>query len=339
MKNYLLILCATAGSILAIGCGVNGNWSLGTVDPSASRRYVEYHTLTLQKDGTFYAEAKEESGIKTTSGTYTYKDGVLHLVAHDGESHTYDAKVKSSGNHLELRELADGQRITMVFSVADTGIGISAEYLPSIFQRYHQEDSSVSRGYRGLGLGLSIVKQLVEMHGGTVRAQSEGANRGAMFVVSLPTGPQRGGKVAGADIATRAAANWESINLSGIRILVVDDEPDSRELVRRLLNHYHAEVVTAAGATEAMDVLKGQRIDLIFSDIGMPGIDGYQFIRKVRELSRAQGGAVPAIALTAFTRSEDRTRALVAGYQMHIAKPIEPRELVAAAASFSGRAT
>jgi PAS domain S-box-containing protein len=222
--------------------------------------------------------------------------------------------------------------------VSDTGTGISADFLPHVFDRFRQADSSTTRSQRGLGLGLSIVKQLVELHGGNVRVKSDGEGRGATFIVALPVAALR----SGLDHAHPAARNngvplVVDVSFAGLKVLVVDDEPDARELISQLLQECHAEVHTASSATEALALLQRLLPDLMLSDIGLPERDGYQLIRDIRRLSPECGGKTPAIALTAFARSEDRTRAMLAGYQVHVSKPIEPHELVATVASLTGR--
>jgi PAS domain S-box-containing protein len=220
----------------------------------------------------------------------------------------------------------------------DSGIGIKPDFLPYVFERFRQLDSSTSRTYGGLGLGLSIVKHLVELHGGSIRAKSAGEGQGATFVVHLPLAPVRLEEKREHPTALKSPTlNFQNINLSGVKILVVDDEPDARTLIQRLLAECEAEVRVAANADEGLRVLGEFHPDVLVSDIGMPGKDGYQFIREVRALSPEQGGDVTAIALTAFARSEDRTRAMLAGYQIHIAKPIEPQELLATVSSLAGR--
>jgi PAS domain S-box-containing protein len=230
--------------------------------------------------------------------------------------------------------------------VADTGAGVKPEFLPHVFDRFRQSDSSISRQYGGLGLGLSIVKQLVELHGGSVRAKSPGQDKGTTFVVDLPlmlmhdSPGQR--KTAGAARTHPAALAMSEPclkqDLAGLKVLVVDDESDARELIKRLLENCDAVVQTAASAEEALQCLARGAPDVLVSDIGMARMDGYEFIRRVRTLPAEQGGKVPAVALTAFARSEDRTRALISGYNIHLSKPLEPSELVVTVASLAGRA-
>ncbi|MGI8431034.1 MAG: hybrid sensor histidine kinase/response regulator, partial [Chthoniobacterales bacterium] len=226
--------------------------------------------------------------------------------------------------------------------VSDTGAGIRPEFLPHVFERFRQADATTTRRYGGLGLGLAIVKHLAEMHGGDVRAASPGENRGATFSVHLPLAIAHQHEAHSA--APRAHPRTPSGHpmecppaLDGAQILVVDDERDSRALVKRILEECAAIVTGASSAEEGFAALKRQKIDVIISDIGMPGMDGYQFIRAVRKLGDDEGGKSPAIALTAFARSEDRQRAMLAGFDMHIAKPVEPAELIAVVARLARR--
>jgi signal transduction histidine kinase/ActR/RegA family two-component response regulator len=236
-----------------------------------------------------------------------------------------DVVLQRVDSHLEL-------------SVSDSGVGIADEFLPLVFDRFSQADSSTTRVQGGLGLGLSIVKQLVELHGGSVRAFSDGPGRGATFVVTLPLTALRGGAQREHPAAgVRTAAAPIAVDFQGLKILFVDDEPDAQRLIRHLLNECRAEVHTASSAAEALPLLRDVRPDVLISDIGMPDRDGYQLIREVRRLAAEDGGKTPAIALTAFARSEDRTRAMFAGYQVHVSKPIDPHELVATVASLAGR--
>ncbi|MFO0843676.1 MAG: ATP-binding protein [Gemmataceae bacterium] len=221
-------------------------------------------------------------------------------------------------------------------SVSDTGQGIRPEFLPYVFDRFRQADSSTTRRHGGLGLGLSIVKQLIEMHGGSVRAKSPGEGQGATFTVSLPVPV-----VHDAAAGRRPQPSPEQpcpprTHLGGVKVLVVDDESDSRELVRRILRACEAEVFTAGSAEEAAAAAERHRPHVLVSDIGMPGQDGYDLIRRVRAAGRS-AREMPAVALTAFARPEERRRALLAGFQVHIAKPVDPEELVALVASLVGR--
>ena len=233
-------------------------------------------------------------------------------------------------------------------SVVDSGEGISPEFLPHVFDRFRQADASTTRRHGGLGLGLAIVKQLVELHGGSVTAKSAGKGEGSTFAVMLPVmavreevdgelerrHPTAGGREAGVEVVD----GWEGHgDISGMRVLVVDDEADARALMKRLLEEKRAEVMVAASAAEAFEVLKRERPDVLVSDIGMPGEDGHSLMRRVRALRAEEGGETPAVALTAYARSEDRMKAVGAGFQHHVAKPVEPAELIAMMASLRGR--
>lgn len=225
-------------------------------------------------------------------------------------------------------------------AVSDTGKGIAPEFLPFIFDRFRQADQTTTRRQGGLGLGLSIVRQLVEMHGGTIQAESAGEGKGAEFIVKLPIAsvfsdgveqdPPRGqrSKVEGIQI-------HDAQVLKDLRVLVVDDELDSRSLLGIVLEQSGAKASLAGSAAEALESFEGAGFDLLISDIGMPGEDGYELIGKIRRIPAKKGGRIPAIALTAYARVEDRVRALNAGFQAHIAKPVEPVELVAVVASLA----
>lgn len=222
-------------------------------------------------------------------------------------------------------------------TVSDNGQGIAADFLPYIFDRFRQADAAMNRSHGGLGLGLSIVRQLVELHGGTIRAQSRGVNQGATFVVSIPV------KAIMPHDATPPPSqshplDCEAFHLDGVRVLTLDDEQDSRELVARILEECKCVVMTAGSVEQALMLLDNHSFDVVLSDIGMPGHDGYDFMRelRLREQSR-HVPRVPTIALTAYARPEDRRRALVAGFHAHIAKPVDRGELLALIASVTGR--
>ena len=227
--------------------------------------------------------------------------------------------------------------------VTDSGAGIEPKFLPHVFDRFRQADSSSTRQHGGLGIGLTIVRHIVELHGGSVRADSDGEGRGATFTVTLPRAadapaqPAEGGP---ATPAVRVAAGGGPApcaagpghDLTGLRVLVVDDEPDAREVMAEILRRCGATVAAAEGTADALDLFRRDRPDVLVSDIAMPGDDGYALIRRVRGLTMAEGGATPAIALTAYARDEDRRRALDAGFHNHLIKPVEPADLVAAVA-------
>jgi PAS domain S-box-containing protein len=215
-------------------------------------------------------------------------------------------------------------------TVTDTGDGIPRDFLPFVFDRFKQADGSITRKHAGLGLGLAIARHLVELHGGTIEADSAGEGLGAVFKVSLPIGTASVTEIAPADSAKRLAgltAASESPDLIGIRILVVDDEPDAREMLRAVFERSGADVITASSARDALEVLPAVKPNVLVSDIGMPDEDGYALIRKIRALPPEEGGNIPAIALTGYVRVEERMRALEAGYQMFVPKPVEASEL------------
>ena len=225
--------------------------------------------------------------------------------------------------------------------VRDTGQGIKPEFLPFVFDRFRQADASTTRKHRGLGLGLAIVRQLIELHGGNVQALSDGDGRGSTLVIHLPLRAVQHRAPAGQHsaengVAVAAPTATKITSLAGLRVLVVDDEPDVRALVQRLLQDCHAEVIAAGSVSEGLAELQTHGADVLISDIGMPDRDGFELIREVRALATSQQ-AIPAIALTAYARSEDRDRVISAGFQRHATKPIEGEELVAIVADLCGR--
>ena len=225
-------------------------------------------------------------------------------------------------------------------SVIDTGEGIKPEFLPYVFDRFRQADASTTRRHGGLGLGLSIVRQLVELHGGSVAVKSNGPGHGSTFIVSLPLTVVHGYPETEAERRHPRTASTGvtsvAVEIKGVRVLVVDDEMDARALLKRMLEDCQAVVTVAQSADEAIELLRSAKFDVLVSDIGMPGEDGYSLIKRVRSLGAAVGGDIPAIALTAYARGEDRIRAVAAGFQMHIAKPVETVELITMIAGARG---
>jgi PAS domain S-box-containing protein len=225
-------------------------------------------------------------------------------------------------------------------SVTDTGEGIRAEFLPYVFERFKQADGSITRKHGGLGLGLAIARHLIEMHGGTIDASSPGEGLGATFKLSLPLAAvttTTGINSAKSAAVTELTPAENAPDLHGIRVLVVDDAADTREMLRVVLERFGADVTTASSARETLDVLPALQPNVLVSDIGMPDEDGYSLIKKVRALSPDKGGDIPAIALTGYVRVEERMRALDAGYQMFVPKPVEVSELATIITSLVGR--
>jgi len=234
-----------------------------------------------------------------------------------------EARLERAGAHLEL-------------IVKDTGRGISPEFLPQVFERFRQADSSVARAHGGLGLGLSITRRLVELHDGSIHAESEGEGRGSTFTVKLPLAvnhPEPSASARQISTGYGRVREFDSVSLEGARILMVDDDADTREMMKMMLEQFGADVVTAASAGEALSKFQPGRYDAMLADIGMAEVDGYELIARVRALGPEKGGDVPAIAITAYAGKEDRLRAITSGFQYHLSKPIEPGELVGAIAT------
>jgi PAS domain S-box-containing protein len=237
-----------------------------------------------------------------------------------------DVELKRDGEWAELR-------------VSDTGRGISPEFLPHIFDRFRQATGGDAKARAGLGLGLTIVRFIVEAHGGTVTADSDGVGHGATFTCRFPLAGAKQEPVPAIETVSpqvaQSAQSWRSAqfevsgapSLKGIKVLVVDDDEDARDVLKAALNSYGAEVTTVTGAPQALDTLASEKMDVLVSDINMPGMDGYELIRRVRAMAPEKGGRIPAVALTAYARAEDRMRALQSGYQTHVPKPVEPAEL------------
>jgi CheY-like chemotaxis protein/nitrogen-specific signal transduction histidine kinase len=243
-------------------------------------------------------------------------------------------KFTPPGGHVEVTLTPAGSRAEI--RVADTGQGIDAEFLPNIFERFSQADSSTTRRQGGLGLGLAIVRALVERHGGTVQAESPGRGLGATFTVRLPvlSAPEVGDAERRAIRDATTLANRPA-RLDGIRVVLIEDDDDGRTMLTILLELAGAQVAAAGSVHEALALLDTIRPDVIVSDVGMPDEDGFALIRQVRAREVEGGGSVPAIALTGYVRPEDRARLLAAGFQQHLRKPVEPGEIVAAIASLA----
>jgi PAS domain S-box-containing protein len=294
--------------------------ALETVGPAADAKGIRLEKLLDSRVGPISGDPSRLQQV-----VWNLLSNAIKFTPKDGKVQVLLERVNS---HIEI-------------SVADTGIGIKPEFLPHVFDRFRQADASTTRRFGGLGLGLAIVKQLVELHGGRVRVKSPGEGSGATFVVHLPV-PVVHRSI---DNQTRfhpktpnaTVPVFKTLDLSGIKVLVVDDEADARDLVKRVLADCNALVLTAGKADEALLLVERERPDVLVSDIGMPDVDGFELLRRIRALGQARGGKVPAIALTAFARSEDRTRALHAGFLVHVSKPIEPSELIATVASVAGR--
>jgi PAS domain S-box-containing protein len=296
------------------------------------------------------AEAKRlrlDSSLDPAAGPVTGDPARLQQVVTNLLSNAI--KFTPEGGRVEVRleqtGAQTGARARIV--VSDTGVGISPDALPHIFERFHQADSSNTRAHGGLGLGLAIVRHLVESQGGSVSAESEGEGLGAVFTVELPitappgTQPPRGRPELFSGQARSTLNEGETFGapgaLEGVRVLLVEDEGDTRELLKTILEGCGAEVLEVASAAEALAALKRARPDVLVSDIGMPGENGYELIKKVRALPAEHGGRVLAVALTAYAGAKDRRRALLAGFHTHLAKPVEPDELLAVLASLSAR--
>ncbi|MDL5054297.1 PAS domain-containing protein [Oscillatoria laete-virens NRMC-F 0139] len=237
-------------------------------------------------------------------------------------------KFTPSGGAVEV-ELSQGANYAQI-RVSDTGIGIHPDFLPHVFEYFRQADSSTTRSFGGLGLGLAIAQHIVELHGGQIWAESLGKDRGATFMVRLPIWVDSASQEP-ANLASSENADSRSL-LAGVRVLAVDDDADMRELMFFILEQEGAEAIVTGSATDVLTVLPNVQPDILIADIGMPDVDGYTLLRQIRRLNVAQGGEVPAIALTAYAGEWDRQQALAAGFQMHLAKPVEPDALVKAIA-------
>ncbi|HKX54020.1 MAG TPA: ATP-binding protein, partial [Nitrosospira sp.] len=245
-------------------------------------------------------------------------------------------KFTPEGGEVEIHVRRVASRAEV--KVKDSGIGIKREFLPHVFDRFRQADSPAGRQQLGLGLGLAIVKELVLLHRGTVIAESDGEGKGSVFTVSLPLIQHRDTGT-GIENQTSVALEREDkfLPLTGLTLLVIDDEKDSLEVAKEALTKQGGKVIIAGGAAEGLEILKSGRPDVIICNISMPGKNGYQFIREVRSMPKSAGSSTPAIALTGFARPEDRTKAMIAGYQKHITKPLDTPKLIAAITDLAPR--
>ena len=295
--------------------------ALDAVRPQAAARHVQ---LTFLPDPDALEPVSGDAG-RLQQVVWNLLANAIKFTPEGGHVSVF---IEPSKDHVEIR-------------VVDTGQGITPEFLPHVFERFRQADGATTRRHTGLGLGLAIVRQLVELHGGTVRAASEGVGRGATFIVSLPVSaaePQGGQTAAYGERRTAAPASPSLPSLprlDDLRILVVDDNADGRTLTSLVLAHAGASVKAVASVREALKALEEERPDALVSDIGLADEDGYALIRHIRQHEAEHGGFLPAVALTGYARAEDRTRILAAGFQVHVPKPVEPAELTAAIATIT----
>jgi PAS domain S-box-containing protein len=289
--------------------------ALDAVRPSADAKHVRLRATLDAKAGRIRGDASRLQQV--------FWNLLTNAVKFTPAAGRIDVVLERVNSHVEV-------------SIEDSGIGIKPEFLAFVFDRFRQADASITRRHGGLGLGLSIVKHLIELHGGTVRVKSPGEGQGATFIVALPISVARAsdsGRQERPDFADVDLFSVGLPSLAGVTVLVVDDEPDARVLVSRILEERGARVLNAQTGEEALKMLNTESVDILVSDIGMPDYDGYKFIQHIRRDQPKPLRNIPAIALTAYARADDRQRALLAGYQMHLAKPIEPRELIAGIAS------
>jgi PAS domain S-box-containing protein len=289
--------------------------ALDAIRPSADAKHVRLRATLDAKAGRIRGDASRLQQV--------FWNLLTNAVKFTPAAGRIDVVLERVNSHIEV-------------SIEDSGIGIKPEFLAFVFDRFRQADASITRRHGGLGLGLSIVKHLIELHGGTVRVKSPGEGQGATFIVALPISVARASDSGRHERPGFADVDLFSVglpSLAEVTVLVVDDEPDARVLVSRILEERGARVLNAQTGEEALKLLNTESVDILVSDIGMPDYDGYKFIQHIRRDQPKPLRNIPAIALTAYARADDRQRALLAGYQMHLAKPIEPRELIAGIAS------
>ncbi len=294
--------------------------AIDSIRPAADAKSIRLQTLLDPSAGPISGDADRLQQIVwnllTNAVKFTPKGGRIQV------------KVQRIESHVEI-------------VVSDSGVGINKEFLPYVFDRFRQADASTTRIHGGLGLGLSIVHQLVGLHGGSVSVQSEGEGKGATFTITLPFVGVISQKEGESVHPTQSAEiiSFDGLpSLEGLKVLVVDDEADTRELIGEVLKECGSEVIITRSAAEALEALEQHQPDILISDLGMPDEDGYSLIEKIRALPSERGGNIPAAALTAYARAEDRLRVLRSGFQFHLPKPVDSAELVTVVASLAGRA-
>ena len=286
--------------------------ALGTVHPAAAAKMIALRADLGREPGTLPLEVRADPG--------RLQQVLWNLLANA-------VKFTPSGGSVQVLLGRDGN--DAVIRVIDSGIGIAPDFLPYVFDRFRQQDASISRQHGGLGLGLSIARQLVELHGGTIVVDSAGVHTGTTFTVRLPLARPSAVTVPGTGVLPMAQAGTDDLaDLTGVRVLVIDDAPDTLDVLEQILSYSGAATMTAPGASAALALLESEVPDVIVSDVGMPEVDGFELMRRIRR--RAATADVPAIALTAFTRQDDRAKALQAGFTDYLAKPVEPAALAAA---------
>jgi len=294
--------------------------AIDVIRPSAEAKRIAVHVAIDDRDGVVFGDANRVQQVIWNL--------LSNAVKFTSEGGRVEARLSRTEGHVEI-------------TVTDTGMGIEPQFLPYVFDRFRQADSTSTRKYSGLGLGLAIVRHVVEMHGGTVAASSPGKGQGATFTVRFPRasdtlvrpdtqppGPEE-------KPATPPNQLDDKHNLSGVRVLVVDDDLDTLEMVKVILQNRGAEVGTASSAREALEAFEDPLPDVLVSDLAMPEQDGYELIEVIRQRGQDRGGNIPAVALTAYARPEDRVRALTAGFQMYVPKPVDADEVVAVVANLS----
>jgi len=286
--------------------------AVGTVHPAAAAKMIALKSDLGREPGSLPLEVRADPG--------RLQQVLWNLLANA-------VKFTPSGGSVQVLLGRDGN--DAVIRVTDSGIGIAPDFLPYVFDRFRQQDASISRQHGGLGLGLSIARQLVELHGGTIAVDSAGAHTGTTFTVRLPLARPSAVTAPGTGVRPAAQAGADDLaDLSGVRVLVIDDAPDTLDVLEQILSYSGAATTTAPGAGAALAMLEREVPDVIVSDVGMPEVDGFELMRRIRR--RAATADVPAIALTAFTRQDDRAKALQAGFTDYLAKPVEPAALAAA---------